>query len=89
MSGLRHVVASIDDAEIAWTAMNGEEAIERCRADTPDLILMDMIMPVMDGVEATRRIMKECPCPIVVVTATVEGNADRVYEALGHGALPF
>jgi chemotaxis response regulator CheB len=41
----------------------------------------------MDGVEATRRIMKATPCPIIVVTATVEGNASKVYEALGAGAL--
>jgi chemotaxis response regulator CheB len=44
-------------------------------------------MPVMDGVEATRIIMRDAPCPIVVVTATVEGNASRVYEAIGAGAL--
>lgn len=87
LAGLRQVIASMDDAEIAWTAMDGAEALAQCRADTPDLILMDMIMPVMDGVESTRRIMQECPCPIIVVTATVEGNAGRVYEALGHGAL--
>jgi two-component system response regulator WspF len=48
---------------------------------------MDMIMPVMDGVEATRRIMRATPCPILVVTATVEGNAGKVFEALGAGAL--
>jgi two-component system response regulator WspF len=84
---LRHIVGSIPGAEVAWTAEDGAQAVQRCREDTPDLILMDMIMPVMDGVEATRQIMVECPCPIVVVTATVEGNASRVYEALGHGAL--
>jgi two-component system response regulator WspF len=87
LEGLRRVITSMPDAEIAWTALDGREAVERCRADTPDVILMDMIMPEMDGVEATRRIMQECPCPIVVVTATVEGNASSVYEALGHGAL--
>jgi two-component system response regulator WspF len=48
---------------------------------------MDLIMPVMDGIEATRRIMAETPCPILIVTATVEGNAGRVFEALGAGAL--
>jgi two-component system response regulator WspF len=44
-------------------------------------------MPVMDGAEATRRIMKASPCPIVVVTATVPGNFDLVYKAMGAGAL--
>ena len=48
---------------------------------------MDLVMPVMDGVEATRRIMRESPCAILVVTATVTGNLKMVFEALGHGAL--
>jgi two-component system response regulator WspF len=87
LAALRKIVTSIPGAEVAWTAEDGQQAVHRCKADIPDLILMDMIMPVMDGVEATRRIMQESPCPIVVVTATVEGNAARVYEALGHGAL--
>ena len=84
---LRRVVATIPDATVCWVAADGEEAVSRARIDRADLILMDLIMPVMDGVEATRRIMKEAPCPILVVTATVEGNATRVYEAIGAGAL--
>src|SRR5262249_27429599 len=44
-------------------------------------------MPRMDGVEATRSIMSEMPCSILVVTSTVSGNISKVYEAMGHGAL--
>jgi two-component system response regulator WspF len=55
--------------------------------DTPDIILMDLIMPVMNGAEATRQIMRDSPCAILVVTATVEGNMQLVFEAMGHGAL--
>jgi two-component system response regulator WspF len=84
---LRRVVASLPNAEVAWIAENGKEAVEKCHADRPDLVLMDLIMPVMDGVEATRCIMQQSPCPILVVTATVTGNSDPVFEALGHGAL--
>jgi two-component system response regulator WspF len=84
---LRRVVLAIPDTSIAWTANDGLEGLQRAKADRPDLVLMDLIMPVMDGVECTRRIMAEAPCPIVVVTATVEGNASRVYEAIGAGAL--
>ena len=84
---LRRVVLSRPGTEVAWIAIDGQDALAKCKTDVPDLILMDMIMPVMDGVEATRRIMRECPCPIVVVTATVEGNASKVFDALGHGAL--
>jgi two-component system response regulator WspF len=48
---------------------------------------MDLLMPVMDGVTATRQIMARTPCAILVVTATVEGNSAKVIEALGAGAL--
>src|ERR1700744_491394 len=48
---------------------------------------MDLIMPYMDGAEATRRIMSRTPCPILIVTATVGGNAAKVFEALGAGAI--
>ena len=84
---LRRVVTQIPGVAIAWMANDGAEALERAKADRPDLVLMDLIMPVMDGVESTRLIMRDAPCPIVVVTATVEGNASRVYEAIGAGAL--
>ncbi|QDV32346.1 chemotaxis-specific protein-glutamate methyltransferase CheB [Tautonia plasticadhaerens] len=84
---LRRVVRSVPGAEVAWTAADGAEAVDRAAADRPDALLMDLIMPRMDGVEATRRIMIGSPCPILVVTATVSGNMDRVYEAMGHGAL--
>ena len=87
LEALRRSVAQVPGATVAWTAIDGEQAVKLCRADRPDLVLMDLIMPVMDGVEATRRIMRECPCPILVVTATVTGNAARVFEALGAGAL--
>jgi two-component system response regulator WspF len=87
VESLRRAVATIPDATVAWIAEDGAQAVARCAAERPDLILMDMIMPVMDGVEATRRIMAATPCPILVVTATVEGNAGKVFEALGAGAL--
>lgn len=84
---LKRAVAAIPGASVAWIAEDGAQAVQRCAEDRPDLVLMDMIMPVMDGVEATRRIMRASPCPILVVTATVEGNAGKVFEALGAGAL--
>ena len=72
---------------LAWIARDGAEAVDRCKQDTPDLILMDLMMPVMDGAEATRRIMNETPCPILIVTSTVETYSTKVFEALGAGAL--
>ena len=87
VEALRRVLSSVSEFEIAWIAYNGAEAVEKCAQDKPDLILMDLIMPVMDGVQATATIMKNTPCPILVVTATVTGNAGKVFEAMGFGAL--
>ncbi len=84
---LRRIVEATDGLEVAWIAMDGIEAVARTAEDRPDLILMDLVMPEMDGVEATRRIMAETPCPILIVTATVEGNARKVVAALAHGAV--
>lgn len=84
---LRRVVVSDPALSIAWIARDGDEAIANAARDRPDVILMDLIMPRVNGVEATRAIMRASPCPILVVTATVTGNAGLVYEALGAGAL--
>ena len=84
---LQRAVASVPAHEVAWTAKDGLEAVEKAREDHPDLILMDLIMPGVDGVEATRRIMASSPCPIVIVTSSVSGHMGRVYEAMGLGAL--
>jgi chemotaxis response regulator CheB len=87
IEAMRRVIRGSGAHEIAWTAMDGAEALDRCCRDTPDLILMDLIMPKTDGVEATRRIMACCPCAILVVTANVTDNCSKVFEAMGAGAL--
>jgi two-component system, chemotaxis family, response regulator WspF len=84
---LRRVVLSAPGHEVAWLAIDGAEAVAATRRDRPDLILMDLVMPGVDGAEATRRIMAETPCPILVVTSSVSGNLCKVYDAMGHGAL--
>jgi len=84
---LRRVVLSVAGQEVAWIARDGEQAVAMTRADGPDVILMDLFMPGTDGVEATRRIMNEMPCAILVVTATVSGHISKVYQAMGSGAL--
>jgi two-component system response regulator WspF len=84
---LQRAVESVPAHQVAWTARDGAEAIAKALDDRPDLILMDLIMPGIDGVEATRRIMGGSPCPIVIVTSSVSGHMGRVYEAMGLGAL--
>lgn len=87
VEALRRVILSVPDHQLAWVAKDGAEAVSLCLADRPDLILMDLIMPIMDGVEATRRIMQQSPCAILVVTASVDGNSKQVFEAVSVGAL--
>lgn len=87
IEAVRRVVIGSSGHQLAWVALDGEDAVARCAADTPDLILMDLIMPKMGGVEATRRIMADTPCAIVIVTANVDDNSSKVFEAMGAGAL--
>src|SRR5579885_315762 len=84
---LRRLVQSVPGYSIAWVAGDGAEAVQKAATDRPDVILMDLVMPVMDGVESTRRIMANSPCPILLVTSSVCTNFDKVYEAMGNGAL--
>ena len=87
LAALRRVVEGTPGHSVAWEARDGREALELAIKNPPDLILMDLIMPAMDGAEATREIMRRAPCPILVVTASVTVNAAKVYEAMGHGAV--
>ncbi|HEY9613393.1 chemotaxis response regulator protein-glutamate methylesterase [Allocoleopsis sp.] len=84
---LRRILRTVPEYEVAWIARDGADAVTKCDQDNPDLILMDLLMPVMDGVEATRQIMKNSPCAILVVTASVENHTSQVFEAMGYGAL--
>ena len=84
---LRRVVLSSPANQVAWMAKDGAEAVALARLRCTDLILMDLFMPGTDGVEATRRIMGESPCAILVVTATIAGHLSKVYQAMGYGAL--
>ena len=84
---LKRLVQSVPEYSVAWEAVNGAEAITKAAADRPDVILMDLMMPAVDGAEATRRIMRESPCPILIVTSSVGAHHSKVYEALGAGGL--
>ncbi|MCC8393351.1 chemotaxis response regulator protein-glutamate methylesterase [Paraburkholderia sp. MMS20-SJTR3] len=87
VEALRRALAGRSDYELAWVASDGQQALDFCVAQRPDIVLMDLVMPNVDGIEATRRIMARAPCAILIVTVDVGANAWRVYEAMGAGAL--
>ena len=84
----RMVVEMTDGFEVAGEAVNGEEAVEMASTLRPDLVLMDVQMPGIDGIEATRRIMRLEDPPHVLVMSTHESGS---YEepALAAGAIGF
>jgi two-component system, chemotaxis family, response regulator WspF len=84
---LRRALSLRSQHHIAWVARDGAHAVAMCAQDTPDLVLMDLVMPGIDGVEATRRIMANTPCAILIVTASVDGNTAGVFDAMGRGAI--
>jgi two-component system chemotaxis response regulator CheB len=76
------------EIELVGLAQDGKQAIELCAKLKPDIITMDMMMPVMSGLSATEYIMAHCPTPILVVSASVNrGELFRTYEALSAGAV--
>src|SRR5687768_2301039 len=87
VEALRRALALDPRHEVIWAAKDGAEALALSAKQRPDLILMDLIMPNMGGVDATRQIMIHMSCPILVVTANVGENANLVFEAMAAGAL--
>jgi two-component system, chemotaxis family, protein-glutamate methylesterase/glutaminase len=85
---LVNILQSTPGLQVVGTARNGIEAVRLVRRLKPDIITMDVHMPEMDGYEATRQIMGETPCPIIIVSASYNKNErDMTFNALQAGAL--
>jgi DNA-binding NarL/FixJ family response regulator len=88
-SGFAALLATQADLEVVGTAGDGAEAIDLCEEQRPDVVLMDVRMPTMDGLEATRRIAAELGSGTRVLMLTTFDLDEYVYEALAAGASGF
>lgn len=86
--GLAGVIAAQPDLEVVGAAENGAVAVEVCRSSPPDVVLMDLEMPVLDGIEATRLIRAEHPGTAVLVLTSFS-DVRRITAALGVGASGY
>jgi len=87
-TGLAKLVETFDDVELVGAAANGEEAVALSGERGPDVVLMDLEMPVLDGIEATRRIRAAQP-DVAVVVLTSFSDRDRILAALDAGAAGY
>ena len=86
---LERMLEALPTIRIVGTGTNGREAIELARELRPDVIIMDVNMPEVDGLEALRRIMAEQPTPVLVVSTLTQEGAEITMQALELGAVDF
>jgi DNA-binding NarL/FixJ family response regulator len=86
--GLGRLIAALADIELVGAAVDGEDAIARCRETSPDVVLMDLDMPRVDGIEATRRITAEFAGTAVLVLTSFS-DRKRILGALDAGACGY
>ncbi len=83
------LLASVPDMEVIGRARNGSEAIQKIKTLSPDVVIMDVEMPVMDGLSALEVIMKEHPLPVIMVSTLTSRGAEVTLKCLEMGALDF
>jgi two-component system chemotaxis response regulator CheB len=86
---IRKMVEGQPDIQVVGEARTGQMCVEMAETLRPDVITMDVEMPVMDGLEATRQIMARCACPIIMLSSLTERNSVTTIKALELGAVDF
>jgi DNA-binding NarL/FixJ family response regulator len=86
--GLGRLISALDDIELVGVAVDGLEAVERCAELAPDVVLMDLDMPRLDGIEATRRVLADHPGTAVLVLTSFSDRA-RILGAIDAGARGY
>lgn len=83
------MLESDPEIKVVDTARNGAEGVEKVRQLKPDVVTMDVEMPVLDGISALRQIMKQHPCPVLMISSLTREGAQATVEALQAGAVDF
>src|SRR5687768_11123680 len=86
--GLRLILETFEDIKVVGDAADGQEALHKTQRARPDVVLMDLSMPLLNGVEATRRITREYPGTQVIVLSTYSDD-EHVQHALEAGAAGY
>lgn len=77
------------DFEVVGTAVNGQDTIDKVKKFQPDVLTLDVVMPVMDGLTALGIIMEQCPLPVIMVSSATQKGANETIRALALGAVDF
>lgn len=86
---IRKIIEQDPQIQLVGEARNGIEAVNMAETLRPDVITMDVTMPDMDGLTATREIMARCPCPIIMLSSLTQEGAETTIQALAAGAVDF
>lgn len=86
---IRYILESDGSIEVVDTASNGKEAIEKIKLLHPDVVLLDIEMPIMDGLSALAHIMAKCPTPVLMLSGLADRDATLAIKSLEYGAVDF
>ena len=86
---LSDLFKSQSDFEVVGTAVNGQDTIDKVKRFQPDVLTLDVVMPVMDGLEALAVIMEQCPLPVVMISSATQKGTNETIRALALGAVDF
>jgi DNA-binding NarL/FixJ family response regulator len=87
-AGLEQLLANAEDIDVVGSAINGADAVNVAAKESPDVVLMDLYMPVLDGIEATRQILEMLPQTRIVVLTSFS-DRERILAALDAGAVGY
>ena len=86
---LSDLFKSQSDFEVVGTAVNGQDTIEKVKSLQPDVLTLDVFMPIMDGLEALAIIMEQCPLPVIMISSATQKGTNETVRALALGAVDF